>query len=646
MTQSNRFIALAAVAMLTAGLTGCSPTPPATAAPSGAPPVATSTPAPTSASGLPDLTLTNVKTEIANARGASIGPDGGTISATGSNGAVYTLTLPADAVEQDTQIALYPVTSLANLPAGASITAGVQFSPEGLRLGVAARLTIQLPAGVDTSKLAGLAWGGDGDRAQLYPALVDGQTLTLHILHFSGGGAAPQTLPLEPLAPCEPTDLPCRTSEMERSMADVELRPGATVDDVLSHLRFWYYNLVAPAMNASINASGRRPPDPDAEEPVADVYYHWLDAIESFGEYLHDPTLTVNPELAQSKDLAVAFLLDWYTAENAQCVAQQDNTDIQVPLGWASEAMSAELDAYLWEINTKANRLDLGTLLRDLCVQVVIDPSRSYSGVLPDDNGTIKIKAGFTIGSGPFETSADQPIRVKLSIGSTVLADQDTDQDGMLSVPLTWPAGVDPIKIDILATLTDPSGGPGWTPNRIVRFDRITKPAEKLAWTFDSGLDGWSGGHVGRKGSTSDWGTVGWSAVHGGSIKLDGEGRRDTQGHVNAWISKEIQVPSGPWTLTFQVSAQKAVGADADLVVYVVDLAGGQTTLPLQLDEIVVGRPDRYVFTQRSIDLSPWAGQTIRVFIEQNDNGFLNSEGVREFHGHHEELFIDNVRIS
>src|SRR2546421_1209876 len=48
--------------------------------------------------GLPDPGLSNVQVEVGNARSALIGPGGGTITATGSNGFVYTLTIPAGSI--------------------------------------------------------------------------------------------------------------------------------------------------------------------------------------------------------------------------------------------------------------------------------------------------------------------------------------------------------------------------------------------------------------------------------------------------------------------------------------------------------------------------------------------------------------------
>src|SRR5947207_15566458 len=114
--------------------------------------------------GLSDPGLSNVKVETRGAGSAVIGFDGGEITATGSNGIVYKLTIPQGAIQNDTRISLYPVTSLSTMPAGKAIVAGVHFTPEGLKLAPAATLTMQLPATIDASQLTGLTYIGNGEQ--------------------------------------------------------------------------------------------------------------------------------------------------------------------------------------------------------------------------------------------------------------------------------------------------------------------------------------------------------------------------------------------------------------------------------------------------------------------------------------------------
>src|SRR2546423_13972486 len=59
--------------------------------------------------GLSDPGLSNVEVETGGARSAIIGPDGGTITPTGSHGVVHTLTLPEGAVPKETHIGVVPL---------------------------------------------------------------------------------------------------------------------------------------------------------------------------------------------------------------------------------------------------------------------------------------------------------------------------------------------------------------------------------------------------------------------------------------------------------------------------------------------------------------------------------------------------------
>src|SRR5205823_4491009 len=94
---------------------------------------------------------------------------------------------PPLALKDDTQIGVYPVSSLKGVfPAGHGVTGGVQFTPEGLLLDFPATLKIDLPANIDPTKIAALAHQGDADLVYLFPFLVQGRSVTVSVTHFSG----------------------------------------------------------------------------------------------------------------------------------------------------------------------------------------------------------------------------------------------------------------------------------------------------------------------------------------------------------------------------------------------------------------------------------------------------------------------------
>lgn len=476
MTRSSRLRRAAAVMTGLVLLAGCGSSP-ASSKP------AASGGSPGAASALPDLVLRNVKTETANARAAAIGPDGGSVTATGSNGAVYTLTLPAGALAGTTQVALYPVSSVANLPTGASLKAAVQFSPEGLALLAPATLNIAFPAGVDAASLRGIAWQADGSSIHAAPAIAAGRTISLNVLHFSGDGAG--DIPLTPLESCSSFD------EQDAWLADaasLAAQPATAEAAFRDALTTCYTGYIAPALATGIHEAtiGGQP---EAEEIGFIAYSTWLAGISVARQALSNPAFAP-AELNQSQTLGVTFLRAWFGYWNANCVAAK-NLDWHAPVKFASLAVYwTRQPAVNWAVATAANQLDLQTILDQLCVKVVIDASRAYSAAGPSDDGTVTVKAGFTIDNGPVQTAAGAvSVKVSLTGTSTVVGEGLTDANGIVTADLIWPAGVDPIQIDLLATLIDTEpfvSGPIESidvPTNIARVDRITKNSSTAAIT-------------------------------------------------------------------------------------------------------------------------------------------------------------------
>ncbi|HEX5239906.1 MAG TPA: hypothetical protein VFW20_02810, partial [Candidatus Limnocylindrales bacterium] len=468
--RSTRYLVVLVVVLLVAACAGT----PGSAAPSGS----SGSGGPSEIAGLPELGLTNVATEAANARAATIGPAGGTITATAADGTTFSLVVPANAVSRRMTIAMYPVGHLNGLPGGESLTAGVQFSPDGLELGAAATLTITLPVGVDPSKLAGIAWRGDGRGPIPVLSQTTGQSITLEVEHFSGAGTG--TVPLVPLGPCDTQDK--LYNRIEDDLHEAARNEPNAAPDLKSDLKDCYQNLIKP--NLVLESKGSIVDDVTEADATVDAYDLWREGIDLGGGFFAG--FTVSPELAESKALAAAFLGNWFSSYNLECI------------GNADQPHTAILDAYLaletphakaheWGIETKANQLDYESLLDKLCVQVVIDPSRSYSASKPGDKGTVTVPVGYSIDGQAVRH--DQPIDVELTVAGegAPFSDADAPPDGHVSVPLTWPDGVDPVKIDILASFDF-----GGTISDLARFDRITKSSGKPV-TVTAPTGAWSG---------------------------------------------------------------------------------------------------------------------------------------------------------
>jgi hypothetical protein len=119
---------------------------------------------------------------------ALIPVEGGSISATGADGTVYTLEIPADALLSETTISLTPVTSIAGMPFGGEQTYAVQLGPDGLFLYNFAILTITPVVELPIEEQIVFGYLEDGKDLILAAPVVDSNEIQIQVLHFSGNG--------------------------------------------------------------------------------------------------------------------------------------------------------------------------------------------------------------------------------------------------------------------------------------------------------------------------------------------------------------------------------------------------------------------------------------------------------------------------
>jgi hypothetical protein len=126
--------------------------------------------------------------EPLNAISDDVGAAGGTVSATGSDGTRFDLTIPAGSLAATTTITMVPVASLGGLPGGEHALA-VQLSPDGLTFTVPA--TLRVTPAQPVSSPVGIVYGGSGDKLTVKPVTQSGGSLLIEVRHFSGAGATP-----------------------------------------------------------------------------------------------------------------------------------------------------------------------------------------------------------------------------------------------------------------------------------------------------------------------------------------------------------------------------------------------------------------------------------------------------------------------
>ena len=118
----------------------------------------------------------------------TIGLAGGTITATGADGTVFTLAVPADSLRQLTRITMTPVTRLEGLPFGNGSDVTVDLQPSGLVFDVPATLTIAPATAIPPGER--ILYGYSDDQLSFAEPVMDAEGIAIAVSHFSGYGAA------------------------------------------------------------------------------------------------------------------------------------------------------------------------------------------------------------------------------------------------------------------------------------------------------------------------------------------------------------------------------------------------------------------------------------------------------------------------
>lgn len=127
---------------------------------------------------------------------------GGTVTAHAASGAVFTLTIPANALLSDAPVTLTPLINVSALPISNGFVAGVEVTPDELELAQPAKLTIQPSISVAINQQVGFSFHGGGQEFFFYPLdLVT--TISFSIHQFNAYGLGSGTITKTPV----PTDM-------------------------------------------------------------------------------------------------------------------------------------------------------------------------------------------------------------------------------------------------------------------------------------------------------------------------------------------------------------------------------------------------------------------------------------------------------
>ncbi|MBL8521217.1 MAG: hypothetical protein JNK75_11140 [Betaproteobacteria bacterium] len=129
-----------------------------------------------------------VVSDAARAVTQAIPLSGGMVSATGADGTVYTLDIPADALSEPTEISMTPVASLATPGLSTEAAYGVELGPAGASFHNFVTLSITPPPGANVPITRQLPIGWSGTQNDVSLAVIDPtpSAVKLKLMHFSG----------------------------------------------------------------------------------------------------------------------------------------------------------------------------------------------------------------------------------------------------------------------------------------------------------------------------------------------------------------------------------------------------------------------------------------------------------------------------
>ncbi len=119
---------------------------------------------------------------------AKIGKDGGSVSLTGSDGSKFTLDVPANALDAETEIAMTAVKSLDGAPMDNKTPTAVQLEPSGLLFKELVTLTVTPTKEISVKNQIIFSYEGEGQDYHL--AVIDPKSreIRIKLMEFSGAG--------------------------------------------------------------------------------------------------------------------------------------------------------------------------------------------------------------------------------------------------------------------------------------------------------------------------------------------------------------------------------------------------------------------------------------------------------------------------
>jgi len=248
--------------------------------------------------------------------------NGGTITATGADGSVFTLTIPRNALLSDELITMTPIASIGNIPLSGGFAAGVELQPQGLRLFFPATLTITSPGTAPVGQQWGFSYSASGADFHLYPLNLN-SAIIMNILHFTGfgwgmasslGSTLEAAIALQAEVRLEQQIAQLNQQERARELNPNNQPPSLDpqyLENLATLLQQAYRDAIQPLLDA---AAG----DNSFLQKAADTALAWEKTVELEGLAGQEP---FESEIAATKSTLFHLIIKFYNDSFARCLA-------------------------------------------------------------------------------------------------------------------------------------------------------------------------------------------------------------------------------------------------------------------------------------------------------------------------------------
>ncbi len=213
---------------------------------------------------------------------ATLGTKGGTLSVVGPD-STSTLEIPSKGLLYKTSIKASPVLSISGLPNGTDLLAGVDFDSSDAMLSKPAKLEIALDE-KPKKNVYGIAYDTGGKNLTTFPVTVNGSTVIIPVMHFSGYGII--TVPDSFKSNEHPNDVRAQAQQdivsflswiqVQQAFGHSDTLTDAQKKGIQDTLTDWWNRGVKPFLEQSLR---------DTKEivPAAKEYTIWLQSVQMFG---------------------------------------------------------------------------------------------------------------------------------------------------------------------------------------------------------------------------------------------------------------------------------------------------------------------------------------------------------------------------